>query len=50
LLFSVLFAVPKYGYSIFFELTEIPIIMGNKDDKLLKEFGKNLQKLREARG
>ena len=24
--------------------------MGNKDDKLLKEFGKNLQKLREAKG
>lgn len=24
--------------------------MGNKDEKFLKEFGKNLQKLREAKG
>lgn len=24
--------------------------MGNKNEKFLKEFGKNLQKLREARG
>ena len=24
--------------------------MGNKTDKVLKEFGKNLQKLREAKG
>ncbi|MGO4293078.1 helix-turn-helix domain-containing protein [Chitinophaga sp. RAB17] len=41
--------VPKYGYIIFLRFNELPQMKDAKEDKILKEFGKNLEKLRIAK-
>lgn len=42
-------AVPKYGYIIFLCFNELPGMKDVKEDKILKDFGKNLEKLRRAK-
>lgn len=42
--------VPKYGYIYFFIYSDLPFSMADKSERILKDFGKNLKKLREAKG
>lgn len=42
--------VPKNGYGFLRQKSELSITMAMNNERLLKEFGKNLQKLREAKG
>lgn len=41
---------PSTGTIFFMDCLNFPCYMGSKNEKFLKEFGKNLQKLREAKG